>query len=127
MLVPHRLVFMPMGVWLGCGPVVAMLVMVVMDMPVLVRERFVRMFVLMSFGEMQPKPQSHQQRRESQLGCQRLPETQGDQRANEWGQREVSASASGPEMTKGKHEKNKADSDHKETQQGSQGRKADGR
>lgn len=73
-LVPHRPVFMPMGVWLGYGPVVAVLVMIVMDMPVLVRERFVNMFVLMPFGEMQPKPQSHQERRERQLERQRLPE-----------------------------------------------------
>ena len=72
--VPHRLVFMPMRVRLGYGPVVAVLVMIVMDMPVFVRERFVNMFVLMPLGEMQPKPQSHQQRRESQLGRQWLPE-----------------------------------------------------
>ena len=53
-LVPHRLVLMPMRVRPGYGAVVLMLVMIVVDMAVLVRERFVRMFVLMPFGEMKP-------------------------------------------------------------------------
>ena len=55
-LMPHRLVLMPMGVRLGDWSVVVMLVMFVVDMPVLVRERFMKMFVLVPFGEMQPKP-----------------------------------------------------------------------
>ena len=53
-LVPHRLVLTPMRVRPGYGAVVLMLVMIVVDMAVLVRERFVRMFVLMPFGEMKP-------------------------------------------------------------------------
>lgn len=74
MFVPHRLVFMPMRMRLGYMTVMMMLVMFVVHMPVFVRERFVKMFVLMPFGEMQPKPKSHQQRRESQFERQWLAE-----------------------------------------------------
>jgi len=52
MLMPHRLVLMPMRMRLGHRAVMVMLVMLVMHVPVFVRERFVRMFVLMPFGEM---------------------------------------------------------------------------
>jgi len=55
-LMPHRLVLMPMGVRLRHGTPVVMLVVIVVDMPVLVRERLVKMSVLVPFGEMQPKP-----------------------------------------------------------------------
>ena len=72
--VPHRLVLMPMRVRFSYWPVVVVLVMIVVDMPVFVRKRFVKMFVFMPFGKMQPKPQSHQQRRESQVGGQWLPQ-----------------------------------------------------
>ena len=51
-LVPHRLVLMPMRVRFGHGAVMFVLVVIVLDMAVFVRKRFVQMFVLMSFGEM---------------------------------------------------------------------------
>ena len=73
-LVPHRLVLMPMRVRFGHRAGMVVLVVIVVDMAVFVRKRFVQMFVLMSFGEMWPKPQSHQQRRKSQLERQWLPE-----------------------------------------------------
>ena len=57
-LVPHRLVLMPMRVRFSYWPVVVVLVMIVVDMPVFVRKRFVKMFVLMPFGKMQPKLQT---------------------------------------------------------------------
>lgn len=43
---------MRLGYWFG----VAMLVMIIVHVPVLMRERFVKMFVLMPLGEMEPKP-----------------------------------------------------------------------
>jgi len=124
-LVPHRLVLMPMGVRLGDWSVVVMLVMFVVDMPVLVRERFMKMFVLVPFGEMQPKAKPHQQRREGQLGRQRLAKAQGDQSADERGQRKIGAGAGRPEIAKRKNEQNEADADRKESQQAGQQGDAD--
>ena len=73
-LVPHRLVLMPMRMRFGDWAVMVVPVVFVVDVAVFVRERVVKMFMLMSFGEMQPEPQSHQQRRESQLERQWLAE-----------------------------------------------------
>ena len=70
MLVPHRLVLVPMRMRLGYRTVVVMLVMSVVNVTVLMRKRLVKMFMLMPFGEMEPKPNAHQQGRESQLECQ---------------------------------------------------------
>ena len=120
MLVSHRLMLMPMRVRFGNPAVVVMLVMSVVNVTVLVRKRFVQMFVLVPFGEMEPQPESHQQPRESQLERQRLAESQRDERADKRRQRKVSAGASGPEMTKGQHEKNQADPDHEKSEQGRQ-------
>ena len=52
MLVPHWPVLMPMRVRFGHAAVMVVLVVIVVDMAVFVRKRFVQMFVLMSFREM---------------------------------------------------------------------------
>ena len=49
---PHRLVLMPMRVRFGHRAGMVVLVVIVVDMAVFVRKRFVQMFVLMSFREM---------------------------------------------------------------------------
>src|SRR3954447_7229591 len=89
MLVPRRLVLVPMRVRFGHRSVVVMLVVIIVDMPVFVRERLMKMLVLMPFGEMQPQPQSQRQRGASEFGRQRLPEAEGDQRADKRSQREI--------------------------------------
>ena len=50
--VPHWLVLMPMRVRFGHGTVMVVLVVIVVDVAVLVRKRFVQMVVFMPFGEM---------------------------------------------------------------------------
>ena len=52
MLEPHWPVLMPMRVRFGHTDVMVVLVVIVVDMAVFVRKRFVQMFVLMSFREM---------------------------------------------------------------------------
>ena len=49
MLVPHRLVLVPMRMRFAHGSVVAMLVVLVVDVTVLVFERLVIVFVLVAF------------------------------------------------------------------------------
>ena len=71
-LVPYRHVLMPVRMRFCDWSVVEVSVVFVVHVPMLMRERVVKMFVLMSFGEMQPEPQSHQQCRESQLERHRL-------------------------------------------------------
>ena len=56
MLVPHRLVLMPVRVRLGYGTIVMMLMVIVVDMTMLMRQRLVRMFMLVPFGEVEPQP-----------------------------------------------------------------------
>ena len=56
MLVPHRLVLMPVRVRLGYGAVMMMLMVIVVNMTVLVRECLVKMFMLVPVGEMEPQP-----------------------------------------------------------------------
>lgn len=73
-LVAHRFVLMPVRVRLGHGAIVVMLVVLVVNMTVLMRHRFVKMLVIVPFGEMEPESQSHQQRRQDQFECQWLAE-----------------------------------------------------
>lgn len=60
--VPHLHVLVPMfmGLLPIPGKVVAVEVMLVMHMPVSVIEHFMRMFVLMAFGKVQPNTHGHQ-------------------------------------------------------------------
>ena len=54
-LMPHWLVLVPMRVRLVARPVVMMLVMLVVNVPVFMRQSFVNMLVFVSFREVQPK------------------------------------------------------------------------
>lgn len=54
MFVSHRFVFMPMRVRFSYRPLVTMLMMFIMDMTVLVRQCFVKVFVFMPFRQMEP-------------------------------------------------------------------------
>ena len=53
--VPHRFVPMPMGMRLTHRPVMAMLVMFVVNMAVIVFYGFMCVLMIMTLGQMQPK------------------------------------------------------------------------
>ena len=53
-LVPQRLVAVPMGMRLGHRTVVGVLMMLIVDMGMIVFEHLMEMFMLMTLSEMQP-------------------------------------------------------------------------
>ena len=53
MFVAHRLVAVPVGMRFGHRPIVAMLVVLVVDVSVLVFQRFVLMLMLVPLGEVE--------------------------------------------------------------------------
>ncbi len=64
----HLLVAVGMGMRLGCRPVMAVLVVLVMDMAVLVLDRLVDMLVIVPLGEMRPQAEAHQRASDEQAG-----------------------------------------------------------
>ena len=72
MPVPERLVPVPVCVRLGRRALVGVLMMWVVDMTVFVLDRFVRVVMLMAFGQMQPEAKSHQRTGEDELSRHRL-------------------------------------------------------
>lgn len=62
MPMPHRLVAMPVRMRLRYGGRMDVLVMLIVHMAVLVLQCAMRMFVLVPFGQMQPEPETHQDR-----------------------------------------------------------------
>ena len=55
MLVTHWRVLVPVRVWLRHRAIVAVLVMLVMNVPMFMSHRFMNVLVLMTFGEMKPE------------------------------------------------------------------------
>jgi hypothetical protein len=74
MLVPDRLVPVPMRMRLARGIVrpVLMMMMVVVAMAVLVFHALVNVLMLMPFGQMQPETESHQHPGDSKLNSEAL-------------------------------------------------------
>lgn len=54
MLMSHGFMPVPVGVWFGDGPLMPMLVVRVMDMGMVVPQRFVLMLMIMSLCQVQP-------------------------------------------------------------------------
>jgi hypothetical protein len=75
-------------------------------------KRLVNVFMLVPLGHVQPQPESHQRPSDDQLQRQGVIENdQREQRADEWGQREVSSGSRGAEVTKRQHEHDQAYAD----------------
>ena len=66
MLVSHRLMPVPMRMWLGDRPIVIMLMMVVVTVGMVMFQQVVRVLMVMPFGQMQPKADRHQHPRDDE-------------------------------------------------------------
>ena len=90
----------PMRVWLRDRPVVTMLVMLIVNVAMLVFERFVLVFVGMPFRQVKPKADPHQNARDEQFDRQWLAK-QGncENCADEGREGVVRAGARAPEVT----------------------------
>jgi len=98
--VPHRLMPVHVGVRLHDRPIVGMPVVLVVDMSMFVFERVVLMLMIVPLGEVQVEANGHQRTCKHELQRERVPEDgHGQQRADEWRQREVGAGAGRTEVT----------------------------
>ena len=73
-LVPHRFMPVPVRVGFCHRAIVAVLVVLVMGMGMIVLERFMVMFVVVPFGQMQIQPEPHQYPRADELPGNAVPE-----------------------------------------------------
>ena len=86
-LVAHRLVAVPMGMWLGIWPIMGVLMMVVVMVGVVMFQRLMQVIVVMPFRQMQPQPDCHQNPRANQGKGNRIPKQhQRQNSANEGGE-----------------------------------------
>ena len=86
--------------------IVRMPVMFIMHVLVRMEQRFMRMFVFVPFGQMQPHAQPHQRAGNDQAQCNGFTEQRNrDQRANERRHRKIGAGTRGAEMAQRYHEK----------------------
>jgi hypothetical protein len=100
MSVPEPLMPVPMRMRLRHRSVMGVLVMFVVDVPVLVFDRLVRVFVTVPFGQMKPKAKRHKRAGNDQLSRQRLAEQDDrDDRAKERREREVGSGSGAAETT----------------------------
>ena len=101
MPVSHGFMAMPVAVrltWRRVGAV-GVLVVIVMAMPVLVLQCVMDVFVGVPFGDMEPKPKTHERPGHGQLHRERLPEDRdGQNGAHEGGHGEIGPGASRPEV-----------------------------
>lgn len=89
-----------------------MLMMFVMDLAVFVFERRVVVFVLVAFGEVQPKTQTHERSSDDEPCRQRfVQQHDGDDRADERRQRKIGACPGGAEVAQGEDEKHETRTD----------------
>src|SRR4051812_14336643 len=90
MFVLHRLMPVPVRMWLGYRPIVLVPMVLVMHMAVLVFHRLMSMFMLMAFGQMQPEAKAHQEPGDHELRRQRfMKQDKRDDRSNERRNREI--------------------------------------
>src|SRR5258708_3132033 len=69
----------------------------------------VKVFMLMTFGHVQPKPQSHKSARQYELVGHRLIKSgHGDDRAEKWSRREVCGGACSTQMSQREHKQREA-------------------
>src|ERR1700734_1255974 len=116
MPVPQPVMPVPVRMRLAHRPLVGMLMMMVVDMAVLVLDRFVRVVVLMVFGQMQPEAERHQRAGDDQLNRDRLvQEDDRDDRAKERREREIGAGPGAAEMTQSQDKQDETDPDTEES------------
>jgi hypothetical protein len=72
MPVPEPVMPMPVRMRLARRPFVGVLMMLVVDVAMFVLDRFVRMIMLMAFGQMQPEAERHKRAGDDQLNRDRL-------------------------------------------------------
>lgn len=105
------------------GPMSVSVVRVV-RMRVFVDERFVFVFVLVVFHEMQVEARRHQSCSSQELWRDRLAKDDDrDDRANEGSSREIGPGAGGPELAEGEHEEDEAHAIAEEANDGTSDRK----
>ncbi len=128
MPVPKPFMPVPVRVRFDHRPIVDVLVVIVMDVPMLVLDRVVRMFVNVSLGEMKPEAERHKHAGGDQLSCDGLAQ-QGDRdnRAEEGSQREIGSSPGAAEVAQRQDKQHKADPDADKTQRAAPPDGADGR
>jgi hypothetical protein len=98
---PHRI---------SARVVVCMPVMLVMNVPVRMRQGFMFMLVSVALGQVQPDANSHQARRQPERQRRRLAEHQVAQRgADKWRGGKVSTGARSTQVTESPHEEDKTD------------------
>ena len=84
----------PVGVWLpaGCVWLVGVVVMNVVPMKVIMRQRLVRVLVGMSLAEVQPHASAHQQATHQEMAGERLAQRDdGQDSTQEWRGRKIGA------------------------------------
>lgn len=110
--VGERRVAVPMGMRLAgriIGPVF-MLMMFVMDMAMGMLHRFMRMFVVVGFHEMQIKPEAHQHSGNAKAGAERIAQQRHrQQRSGKRRRREIGAGAGSAEIAQTQDEQHQTD------------------
>ena len=128
MPVPKPLMPVPMRMRLGHRSVMAVLMMFVVDVPVFVLDRLVRMVMAVSFGQMKPEAERHKHAGADQLSRHRLAEQDDrDDRAKERREREISSRSGAAEMTQRQHKQHQTDPDPDEPDEERRTRRADRR
>ena len=115
MPVPEPVMPMPVRMRLGRRPLVDVLMMLVVDMPVFVFDRLVRMVMLVAFGQMQPDAERHKRAGDDQLNRDWLAqEHDRDDRSNERREREIGRRPGAAEMTQRPHKQYETNPDAEE-------------
>ena len=109
---PQSRVHVPVRVrlpgWLGA--IMAVLVMLVMDVPMLVGHLLVAMRVLVALRQVKPDSDRHEKSGGHELDRHRFAQNEyGDQPAEEWSEREVRPGPSRSDVSKGHDEEHQAD------------------
>jgi len=122
-LVQHRLVAVHVAVRFLRRPFMFMLMMHIVHMAVLVLEFIVNMFMLVSFGKMEPQANCHENAGSDQPQCHCIAEHEDrKRRADEGRHREICTCPGRSEVAKPQHKENDADPDTKQPDDGSRHR-----
>ena len=128
MPVPKPFMPVPMRMRLRHRSVMGVLVMFVMDVPVFVLDRLVRMFMTVSLGQMKPEAERHKHAGNDQLSRNRLAEQDDrDDRAEERREREIGSGSGAAEMAQRQHKQHETDPDAEKADEQRCARSADRR
>jgi len=115
MSVPQPLMAMPMRMGFDDRSVMLVLMVLVMDMAVLMFERFMNMRMLVPLGKMHPQSKPHQRGRNHELWRQGVMQKQdGHHGADKRRKGEICARSRGSQMAQRQHEQDQADADPQE-------------